>query len=152
MTPSFTGVEGRLLGMLLQIPSVRFNRLQRGFVETPAEYRRFLVEVLGARIAATPGRIGLFGCGEHTRVLLEALPGLAERMTLLTDNNRSLWRQTRFGRPVLPPDEAVTACDAFVLSTAVFQHVLRQDLRRRGFRGPVIAVDDEVPPAWFLGA
>jgi hypothetical protein len=68
------------------------------------------------------------------------------------DNNAALWHQERFGRPVLPPREAVRTCEVFVLSTAVFQHVLRADLRRLGYRGPIIAMDDDMPPAWFLGS
>jgi hypothetical protein len=53
---------------------------------------------------------------------------------------------------VLPPREAVRACEVFVLSTAVFQHVLRADLRRIGYQGPIIAMDDHMPPHWFLGS
>ena len=147
---AFTGLQGRVLGALLQWPLVRFHRLQRGFVEQPAEYRRFLFEVIGRRLADTPGRVGVFGCGEHSRVLLASIPELADRVHCFTDNNAALWHQERFGRRVLPPEEAIDVCDVFVLSTAVFQHVLRADLRRLGFSGPVIAMDDEVPPSWFL--
>jgi hypothetical protein len=147
---AFTGLRGRVLGALLQWPLVRFHRLQRGFVEQPGEYRRFLFEVIGPRLAETPGRVGVFGCGEHSRVLLASIPALHERVHCFTDNNAALWQQERFGRRVLPPAEAITACELFVLSTAVFQHVLRADLRRLGFSGPVIAMDDEVPPSWFL--
>ena len=147
---AFTGLQGRLLAALLQWPIVRFHRLQRGFVEQPAEYRRFLFEVIGARLADTPGRVGVFGCGEHSRVLLGSIPELRERVHCFTDNNAALWHQDRFGCRVLPPEEAVKACDVIVLSTAVFQHVLRADLRRLGFAGTVIAMDDLVPPSWFL--
>ena len=147
---AFTGLRGRLLGALLQRPLVRFHRLQRGFVEQPAEYRRFLFEVIGARLANTPGPVGVFGCGEHSRVLLESIPELRERLHCFTDNNAALWHQDRFGCRVLPPEEAVKVCDVFVLSTAVFQHVLRADLQRLGFSGSVIAMDDQVPPSWFL--
>jgi hypothetical protein len=146
----FNGVFGRLLAHLLQWPFVRFHRVQLGVVETPLDYERFLAEVVGPRLDAIEGRIGVFGCGEHTRIVLKALPGLAERIHCLTDNNAVLWHQTRFGRPLLPPEKAVRTCDAFFLSTAVFQHVIRADLKRLGFRGPVIAVDDVVPPHWFL--
>ena len=148
---AFTGLQGRLLGALLQWPLVRFHRLQRGFVEQPAEYRRFLFEVIGARLADTPGRVGVFGCGEHSRILLASIPTLRDRVHCFTDNNAALWHQQRFGFQVLPPEEAARACELFVLSTAVFQHVLRGDLRRLGFRGPIVAMDDEMPPWWFLG-
>jgi hypothetical protein len=146
----FTGLQGRVLGALLQLPLVRFHRLQRGFVEQPVEYRRFLSDVIGRRLAETPGRAGIFGCGEHSRILLESIPALRDRVHCLTDNNASLWHQQRFGFQVLPPQEAVQSCDLFVLSTAVFQNILRGDLRRLGFRGPIIAMDDEMPPSWFL--
>lgn len=147
---AFTGLQGRLVGALLQWPLVRFHRLQRGFVEQPAEYRRFLFEVIGRRVAHTPGSIGVFGCGEHSRVLLESIPDLRERVHCFTDNNAALWHQERFGCRVLPPEEAVKVCELFILSTAVFQHVLRQDLRRLGYSGPIIAMDDQLPPSWFL--
>ena len=148
----FSGWQGRLLRALLQLPFVRYQRIQRGFVERPAEYRRFLREVIGRRVAETSGPIAVFGCGEHTRILLASVPGLIDRVHCFADNNATLWHQERFGRPVLPPREAVRACEVFVLSTAVFQHVLRADLRRFGYRGPIIAMDDHMPPEWFLGS
>ena len=79
-------------------------------------------------------------------------PGLVERVACLTDNNRALWGTTRFGLPVVSPAEAVMRAEVMVLSTAVFQRQLRADLVRLDFRGTVIAMDDEVPPAWFLRA
>ena len=148
----FSGISGRLLGWLLQRPFVRFHRVQLGVVERRVEYERFLVEVVEPRLAALSGRLGVFGCGEHTRSAIKAMPGLAARIHCLTDNNAVLWHQTRFGRPVLPPEKAVADCDAIFLSTAVFQHVLRAQLKHLGFRGPVIAVDDHVPADWFLSA
>lgn len=150
MSSPFTGVRGRLLSRLLQLGFVRFHRVQRSAVECPHEYARFLTEVVGPRLSALPGRLGVFGVGAHTETVLKALPGLEARIHCFTDNNQGLWRQTRFGKPVLPPAEAVSECDAFFLSTAVFQRVLAADLRRHGFRGPVVAVDDDVPASWFL--
>lgn len=149
--PAFAGLEGRVLSRLLQLPFVRYHRVQLGFVERPKQYRRFLADVLGARVAALPDPVGVFGVGVHTEMLLKALPALAERLHCFTDNNRTLWNHTRFGRLVLPPEAAVAACQSFVLSTAVFQRVLEGDLRRLGFTGPVVAVDDLVPASWFLG-
>ena len=149
---AFSGLQGRLLRALLQLPFVRYHRVQRGFVERPAEYRRFLRDVIGRRIAETSGPIAVFGCGEHTRILLASVPRLIDRVHCFADNNATLWHQERFGRPVLPPREAVRVCEVFVLSTAVFQHVLRADLRRIGYRGPIIAMDDYMPPEWFLGS
>jgi hypothetical protein len=148
----FTGVRGHVVAGLLQIPFVRFHRVQLGFVERPAQYQSFLAEVVGPRIAALPDPLGVFGAGEHTRVLLNAVPELAGRIHCLVDNNSSLWGQERFGRPVLSPVDAVRQCRSMFLSTAVFQHVLNEDLARLTFAGPVIAVDDVVPPAWFLTA
>lgn len=147
----FTGFGGRVLERLLQLDFVRYHRLQLGFVECPLQYERFIADVMGPRIEAMPGTLGVFGVGVHTDVLLKALPKLRERIHCFTDNNASLWRQTRHARPVLPPAEAVAQCDAFLLSTAVFQRVLEGDLRRLGFTGPVMAMDDVVPAAWFLG-
>ena len=144
------GLQGRLLGSLLQLAFVRFHRVQLGFVEKPHEYERFLVDVVGRRLETMPGTLGVFGVGQHTQTLLKALPGLVSRVHCFTDNNGAFWNQERFGRPVLPPGEAVRRCDLFLLSTAVFQHVLRADLRRLGFAGPIVAVDDVVPPSWFL--
>jgi hypothetical protein len=149
---AFSGVQGHVLRALLQLPFVRYHRIQRGFVERPAEYRRFLRDVIGRRVAETSGPIAVFGCGEHTRILLASVPGLIDRVHCFADNNATLWHQERFGRPVLPPREAVRACEVFVLSTAVFQHVLRADLRRIGYQGPIIAMDDHMPPHWFLGS
>lgn len=146
----FEGMRGRVLTWLLQRDSVRFHRVQRGFVEKPAQYERFLAAVVGPRVEALDGRLGVFGVGTHTEVLLKAFPSLQPRIHCFADNNPAVWRQVRFGHPVLPPGEAVKACDAFLLSTAVFQHVLRADLVRHGFKGPILAVDDVVPPAWFL--
>lgn len=147
---AFTGLRGRALARLLQLPSTRYHRVQLGFVEAPEQYEQFLADVVGQRIAELPGRLGVFGVGSHTEILLKALPSLADRVHCFTDNNPALWHKPRFGRPVLPPGDAVAACDAFVLSTAVFQRILEGDLRRLGFRGPIVAVDDVVPPAWFL--
>lgn len=156
MTPSpatparWARLQGWMLGHLLQLAFVRFHRVQLGFVETPHDYERFLVEVVGQRLAALPGTLAVFGVGQHTQTLLKALPSLAGRISCFADNNPALWNQERFGRPVLPPADAVRRCEVFLLSTAVFQHVLRADLRRRGFTGPIVAVDDVVPPSWFL--
>jgi hypothetical protein len=150
--PAFTGIRGRLLAQLLQIGFVRFHRVQLGVVECPRQYTQFLEEVIGPRLFALPGRLGVFGVGAHTETLLKAIPGLEERIHCFTDNNASVWHQSRFGKPVLPPAEAVAACDAFFLSTAVFQRVLEADVRRHGFRGPIVSVDDVVPPSWFLSA
>jgi hypothetical protein len=149
-TVEFRGLRGRVLAGLLQLGFVRFNRVQLGFVEKPAEYQRFLREVIGPRLSALPGRLGVFGTGEHTKILLAALPELANRIHCFVDNNSALWRSERFDRIVLAPSAAVKECDAFFLSTAVFQHVLRADLRRHGFAGPIVAVDDKLPPSWFL--
>ncbi|MCC7010076.1 MAG: hypothetical protein IT184_14815 [Acidobacteria bacterium] len=147
----FRGLHGRALVRLLQLPFVRYHRVQLGFVERPRQYRRFLTDVLGPRLDAIGGRIGVFGVGAHTELLRTALPGFAERIHCFTDNNATLWHQTRFGKTVLPPAGAVEQCDAFLLSTTVFQRVLTADLRRLGFAGPVLAIDDDVPAPWFLG-
>jgi hypothetical protein len=147
---AFTGIRGRVLARLLQIDFVRFHRVQLGVVECPQQYTRFLADVVGPRLLALPGRLGVFGVGAHTETVLKALPALGDRIHCFTDNNRAVWHQTRFEKPVLPPADAVGACDVFFLSTAVFQRVLETDLRRLGFRGPIIAVDDVVPAAWFL--
>ena len=144
------GLRQWILGRLLQLPFVRFHRVQLGFVEKPHDYQRFLAEVVGRRVATLPGTLGVFGVGQHTQTLLAAIPGLAGRVHCFADNNPAVWNQQRFGRPVLPPADAVRQCDVMLLSTAVFQHVMRADLRRRGFKGPIVAVDDVVPPAWFL--
>jgi len=148
----FTGLRGRLLAALLQLPVVRHHRVQLGFVEAPAEYDAFLAEVVGRRLAAAPGRVAIFGAGAHTERLLACVPGLAGRVGCLTDNNRALWGSTRFGVPIVSPAEAMMRADVMVLSTAVFQRQLRADLARLDFGGTVIAMDDEVPPAWFLRA
>lgn len=147
---SFSGIRGRMLERLLQVRFVRYLRVQLGFVEFPAQYQLFLRDIVGPRLAAVPGSLGVFGVGTHTEVALKAIPGLAERIHCFTDNNAALWHQTRFGRPVLPPAEAVKQCDCFFLSTAVFQRVLEGDLRRLGFTGTIVAMDDDVPPSWFL--
>ena len=147
----FSSIRARLLGRLLQLPFVRYHRVQLGVVEYPHQYERFVATVIAPRLEALPGRLGVFGVGTHTQAVLKALPTLASRVTCYTDNNPTLWHQTRFGGIVLPPAEAVKRCDAFLLSTAVFQRVLAADLRRLGFRGPLVAMDDQVAPAWFLG-
>jgi hypothetical protein len=149
---AFSGIRGAILGRLLQIDFVRFHRVQLGAVECPGQYSQFLADVVGPRLFALPGRLGIFGVGAHTEVVLKALPTLGDRIHCFTDNNGSVWHQTRFGKPVLPPTEAVATCEAFFLSTAVFQRVLDGDLRRHGFRGPIVAVDDVVPPSWFLSS
>lgn len=145
-----TGLRDRALERLLQLSFVRFHRVQLSVVECPQEYATFLAAVVGPRLEALPGRLGVFGVGAHTETVLKALPELQERIHCFTDNNAGIWHQVRFGKPVLPPAEAVAECDAFFLSTAVFQRILTADVRRHGFRGPVIAVDDVVPPSWFL--
>lgn len=143
-------MRGQALAWLLQRDFVRFHRVQLGFVERPQQYERFLAGVVGPRVLAMDGRLGVFGVGTHTEVLLKAVPGLGERIHCFADNNSAVWHQTRFGRQVLPPGEAVKTCDLFLLSTVVFQRVLTADLRRHGFKGPIVTVDDIVPPAWFL--
>jgi hypothetical protein len=145
-----SGLQGRALSWLLQRRFVRYHRIQLGFVERPAEYEQFLATVVGPRLRAIEGRLGVFGVGVHTQIALKAMPWLGERIACFADNNASVWRQTRFDRTVLPPAEAAAACDAFFLSTAVFQRVLRRDLRRLHFRGVIVSVDDHVPPGWFL--
>ncbi|MGE0813472.1 MAG: hypothetical protein AB7O28_16090 [Vicinamibacterales bacterium] len=147
----FDGPGGRLLGRLLQLPFVRYHRVQLGFVETPAEYEAFLRDVVGPRLDARPGRLGIFGVGAHTDLVLRVLPDLAARLHCFTDNNAVHWRRLRHGVTVLPPEDAARECDVFFLSTAVYQRVLEADLRRLGFHGPIVAMDDVVPPAWFLG-
>lgn len=148
----FDGLKGRTLSGLLQLPFVRFHRVQLGFVERPAQYQRFLAEVIGPRLFALPEPLGVFGAGEHSRVLLEAIPELESRIFCFIDNNSGLWGKERFGKLVLSPADALPQCGGIFLSTAVFQHVLRADVRKRGYSGPVVAVDDLVPPSWFLTA
>ncbi|MEZ5290587.1 MAG: hypothetical protein R2745_05865 [Vicinamibacterales bacterium] len=147
----FDGLGGRLLGGLLQLPFVRYHRVQLGFVETPVEYEAFLRDVVGPRLDALPGRLGIFGVGAHTDLVLKVLPDLAARLHCFTDNNAVHWHRERHGVAVLPPEEAARACEVFFLSTAVYQRVLEADLRRVAFQGPIVAMDDVVPPAWFLG-
>ena len=148
----FSGIKARALAGLLQLAFVRFHRVQLGFVERPAQYERFLAEVIAPRLAALPAPIGIFGAGEHTRVLLKSMPWLDEEVFCFIDNNAALWGQERFGKIVLSPADALQKVNAIFLSTAVFQHVLRADVKRRGFTGPIVAVDDVVPPSWFLAA
>jgi hypothetical protein len=145
------GIGGRVLARLLQLPFVRYHRVQLGFAETPVQYERFLAEVVGPRLDAHPGRLGVFGVGAHTDLAMRVVPGLAARVRCFTDNNAAHWHRRRHDIAVLPPEEAVAQCDVFFLSTAVFQRVLTADLRALGFRGPLVSVDDVVPPAWFLG-
>lgn len=147
---NFTGVGGHVLARLLQLPMVRYHRVQLGFVETPADYEAFLREIVAPRLATLPSPLGVFGVGAHTDLVLRVLPQLTERIHCFTDNNPAQWQRTRHGRPVLPPADAAAQCAAFFLSTAVFQRVLTGDLRRLGFAGPIAAMDDVVPPHWFL--
>ena len=149
-TTSFSGLRGQAIAALLQLRFVRYHRVQLGFAERPVHYEAFLGEVVAPRLASLPDPLGVFGAGEHTRVLLKVVPELAVRIHCFVDNNQSLWGQERFGRTVLSPAEAVQECASMFLSTAVFQHVLRDQLKRLSFTGPTVAVDDVVPPAWFL--
>jgi hypothetical protein len=139
-----------MLAWLLQRRIVRFHRIQHGFARCPAQYRSFVVDVVGPRVRALgPCRLGIFGTGQHTALLLQELPELQSTLACFADNSAAAGR-TLHGRPVLLPRLAVAQCDAMVLSTAVFQEQMRADLRTLGFGGPVIAVDDVVPPEWFL--
>lgn len=147
---AFEGLRARVLARLLEFGPVRYHRLQRGFVEAPEQYAAFLAQVVGPRLMSLPGRLGIFGVGAHTSLVVETLPHLIDRVHCFTDNNPVMWGQVRADRPVLPPADAVRECEAFFLSTAVFQRVLGADLRRLGFRGPVVAMDDVVPASWFL--
>ena len=146
----FAGFRGRALARALQLGFVRYHRIQLGFIERPRQYERFLAEVIAPRLDRLPGKLGVFGVGAHTEIALAHVPGLRDRVHCFTDNNSALWGQPRFGRIVLPPEDAVAECDAFFLSTAVFQRILERDLRRLGFTGPIVAMDDVVPPEWFL--
>jgi hypothetical protein len=146
----FHGVKGRIWGWILQRPGIRYYRIQLAVAESPRDYERFLADIVAPRILGLRGRLGIFGVGEHTRLLLHADPSLARRIECFADNNAALWHQEQFGRPVLSAAEAVKRCDAFFLSTAVFQRSLRGDLDALGFEGPVLAVDDVGPPEWFL--
>jgi hypothetical protein len=145
------GMRGRVLAHLLQLSFVRYHRVQLGFVETPLDYERFLAAVVAPRLHTHSGRLGVFGVGAHTDLAMKVIPDLAARIHCFTDNNVALWHRSRHGRPVLPPAEAAAQCEVFFLSTAVFQRVMTADLRALGFAGPIVAVDDLVPPAWFLG-
>jgi hypothetical protein len=147
----FSGVSGRVVAQLLQLPAVRYHRVQLGIVEAPREYEQFLRDVVAPRLAALPAPLGVFGVGAHTDLVCRVLPDLAARVHCFTDNNPAQWQRTRDGRPILAPAAAVSTCAAFFLSTAVFQRVLTGDLRRLGFTGPIVAMDDVVPPHWFLG-
>jgi hypothetical protein len=151
-TIPFTGLKGLALSQLLQLGFVRYRRVQLGFAEFPEQYKAFLATVVGARLEGLPGKVGIFGSGAHTGLLLETIPGLDARVACLIDNNQSLWRQSKFGHVVLPPSEAIRECEVIVLSTAVYQHVLRADLKKLGFAGAIVAMDDVVPPSWFLAA
>ncbi len=151
-TIPFTSLKGRALSALLQLEFVRFHRVQLGFVEHPTQYASFLADVVGPRIAALQGRVGIFGAGEHTRVLLESTPALDSRVCCLIDNNKALWKQERFGHTILPPAEAIKECQVIVLSTAVFQQQLLANLKTLGYTGAIVAMDDVVPPSWFLAA
>lgn len=144
------GLRGRVVTWLLERPFARFHRMHMALAQSPADYRRFIAEVVAPRLRTAPGRLGIFGTGEHTCLVLQAAPDLAQRVHCFMDNDPGLWRQVRFGRTVLPPREAVGECDAIFLSTAVFQQTLRADLRRLAFTGAVLAVDDVVPARWFL--
>lgn len=146
----FVGLRGWMLARLLQVPAVRYHRVQRGFVETPQEYEVFLQEVIAPRLASLPTPLGVFGVGAHTDLLVRVLPDLVSRIHCFTDNNAAQWHRTRHDRRILPPAEAAARCASFFLSTAAFQRVLTADLRRLGFAGPIAAMDDEVPPHWFL--
>jgi hypothetical protein len=148
----FTGLKGLALSRLLQLGFVRYRRVQLGFSEFPQQYKAFLTSVVGTRLESLPGKVGIFGTGAHTGLLLEAIPGLDARVACLLDNNQSLWRQSKFGHVVLPPREAITECHVIVLSTAVYQHALRADLKKLGFTGAIVAMDDVVPASWFLAA
>ena len=88
-----------------------------------------------------------FGFVRYHRIQLGFVERPRQYERVLTE---ALWGQLRFGRTVLPPEDAVAECDAFFLSTAVFQRILQWDLRRLGFTGPIVAMDDVVPPEWFL--
>ncbi len=146
----FKGLYGRGLRLLLQFKFVRFHRIQKGFSETPIIYQDFLHQVVWPRIANTTGRVGIFGAGSHTDIALKSMPKFAEKVFCLTDNNKDLWYQTKFNKPILPPTEAVKACDIFFLSTAIYQDIFRADLKRLHFKGEIISIEDEVPPTWFL--
>jgi hypothetical protein len=148
---SFASFQGFLLEKLLQMGPVRFHRIQRGWVDNPCEYKRFIAEVIGPRIVDTNcRRLGIFGTGEHTRIILNALPELLERVQCFADNNHNIQGQQLMNRPVCSPENAVKICDGFILSTAIFQHEMHKNLQKLGFKGPVIAMDDDVPPHWFL--
>ena len=148
---TFKGYKGFLLARLLQLKPVRFHRTQLGWVENPSAYEKFVADVVGRRIeSAGCSRWGIFGTGEHTRVVLRALPWLLERVRCFADNNPRLHGQMFMDRPVYAPGDAVKECDGFFLSTAVFQSTMHRDLKHLGFRGPILAVDDKVPPQWFL--
>jgi hypothetical protein len=151
-TIPFTGLKGRALSGLLQLGFVRFRRVQLGAAEFPAQYEEFLTTVVGARLGRLPGTVGIFGTGAHTATLLKALPDLDARVACLTDNNKALWGTEKLGHVVRPPAEAIQACQVIVLSTAVYQQALRADLKKLGFTGTVVAMDDVVPPSWFLAA
>ena len=60
-SPAFTGVRGRFLAQLLQLDFVRFHRVQLGVVECPRQYTQFLADVVGPKLFALPGRLGVFG-------------------------------------------------------------------------------------------
>src|SRR5258706_16215134 len=107
---SFAGLRGQAIAGLLQLRFVRYHRVQLGFAERPAQYEAFLGEVVAPRLASLPDRLGVFGAGEHTRVLLKVVPELMDRIHCFVDNNPSLWGQERFGRTVLSPAEAVHQC------------------------------------------
>jgi hypothetical protein len=151
-TALFTGLRGQAIASLLQLRFVRYHRVQLGFAERPAQYEAFLREVVAPRLGSLPDPLGVFGAGEHTRVLLRVVPNLADRIHCFVDNNQSLWGQERLGRTVISPADAVQLCASIFFSTAVFQHVLRDQLKQLSFTGPTVAVDDVVPPAWFLSA
>lgn len=148
---NFTAFQGFLFRKLLQSGPVRCHRIRRGCVENPAEYKIFIAEVIARRIMDTNcTRLGIFGTGEHTRILLTAIPWLIERVRCFADNNAMLHGQEFMNRPVRPPCDAVKECDAFLLSTTLFQRSMHKDLKQLGFNGPMISMDDDVPSHWFL--
>lgn len=139
----------KVLCWAFNLRTFRRLRLEAGYYY-PKAYMRFLRDVVGSRLSQYyDNKIGVFGSGEHTKLLFDSVPALADRVGCVLDNDPTRWGKTIYGKDIVPPKDAVDDCAVIFLSSIAFQNAMESQLKQLGFRGIILRPDDSVPHGYL---
>lgn len=97
------------------------------------------------KIAATPGRLALYGATSHGQAYLNAV-NATERFALVFDDNDGLadgwglFDATAAVSIARPNDAALQACAAIVICAYLHTAAIAARLRERGYQGPLLTL------------